>query len=210
MKRAGIVEDGKFKLTRCRICPSCGSIVKGTKSLGTKHNKKEEEPYVKLSRIIAENRNFKNTLCLPEKQSSRIEKLERRILFDNMDPPGTLKKIESMPIKGIPMLTEPEAIFANICKKHNLPFKYIGNERKKGELNPDFIHTSKRMVVEIMGDYWHSPLLNFKLKLKEHTNLNYREGYYKNHKIAPIFIWEADLKRKDAEQFVLTLLEKKL
>ena len=211
MKRAGIFEDGKFKLTRCRICPSCSNTINGGEcSSEDNHNKNEEEPYVKVSRILAENRNFKDTVCLPEKQSSRIEKLERRILFDDLEPLDILEKIKRIPIRDRPILTEPERLFENLCRKYHLPFKYVGNQRKKGELNPDFIHTSKKMVVEIMGDYWHSPLLNFKLKLKECTNLNYRKKYYKTHNLVSVFIWEADLKRDDAEQFVLGLLEREL
>ena len=109
--------------------------------------------------------------------------------------------------------TKPELIFLEMCKKNNIDFQYTGDGSlwigKKGEkhLNPDFIEANgKKIVVEIMGDYWHSPLLNS--KLSPSANLNYRKNHYKKYGWNSIFIWESDLKRADYEQFVLQKLEK--
>ena len=107
--------------------------------------------------------------------------------------------------------TKPELIFENICKEHNLPFHYVGDSslwigEGKG-LNPDFIEANgKKIVVEIFGDYWHSPLLN--TSLRGNATLPYRKKHYKKYGWKAIFIWETDLKREDAEQFVLATLEK--
>lgn len=114
--------------------------------------------------------------------------------------------------KGFPTHhTKPELIFEGICKKHNLHFKYTGDgslwigKKGKTQLNPDFIQADgEKIIVEVLGDYWHSPLLN--RKIPEHGTLTYRKKHYKRFKWDPIFIWESDLKRKDAEQFVLNLL----
>lgn len=110
--------------------------------------------------------------------------------------------------------TKPERIFEAICKKYNLPFRYVGDGKlwigKKGgkKLNPDFIECNgKKIVIEIMGEYWHAPLLKHK-KLREDALLNYRLRFYKRFKLKSIFIWDIDLLRKDAEQFVLNLLRK--
>ena len=102
--------------------------------------------------------------------------------------------------------TKPKMIFEQICKNNNLPFKYTGNGSFWiGKLNPDFIECNgKRIVVEIFGDYWHSPLLN--QNMKECSALEYRKRYYKKYKWDSIFIWESDLKREDAEEFVLLQL----
>jgi hypothetical protein len=116
--------------------------------------------------------------------------------------------------KGFPnQHTKPELLFEGICKRNNLPFHYTGNGSlwigKKGEkqLNPDFIEANgKKVCVEIMGDYWHSPLLN--RNMKEHGTLEYRKRHYKRYKWHPIFIWETDLKREDAEAFVLNEISK--
>lgn len=110
--------------------------------------------------------------------------------------------------------TKPEEIFLNISKGNNIPVEFTGNGAlwigKKGgkQLNPDFIIkiNGKRYAVEAMGDYWHSPLLN--RSLKKGNILSYREKFYKNQGWHPIFIWESDLKRKDAEAFVLNVLAK--
>lgn len=109
--------------------------------------------------------------------------------------------------------TKPERIFAELCKKNNLSFRYVGDGQlwigKRGEklLNPDFIEANgKKIIVEILGDYWHSPLL--KWNMPEHGNLNYRERHFKRFKWHPVFIWETDLLRPDAEAYVLNLLRK--
>ena len=106
--------------------------------------------------------------------------------------------------------TKPERIFEEICKKHNLPFHYTGDGQlwigKRRLLNPDFIEANgNKILVEIFGDYWHSPLLRPKMKEIQHPL--YREKHYKKYKWQPIFIWESDLKRSDAEHFVLSQLK---
>jgi len=109
--------------------------------------------------------------------------------------------------------TKPELIFKEICERNNLPFKYTGDGQlwigKKKKLNPDFIESNgKRIIVEIMGAYWHSPILN--KNIPTHGTLKYRKAHYKRFKWIPIFIWDTDLLREDAEQFVLNLLERGL
>lgn len=109
--------------------------------------------------------------------------------------------------------TKPELIFEEICKRNNLDFHYVGDGQlwigQKGEkqLNPDFIEANgKKICVEVMGAYWHSPLLN--QSIKEARTLDYRKKFYRKYKWQPIFIWDTDLVRKDAEQFVLNTLQK--
>jgi G:T-mismatch repair DNA endonuclease (very short patch repair protein) len=109
--------------------------------------------------------------------------------------------------KTKPLKTKPESIFENICKKHNLPFRFVGDGSLwLGNANPDFIHNTHKVVVEIFGDYWHSPLLNGNIRytgtLEGRRNQLKREGY------KLIVLWESDLKREDAEAFVLYTLEK--
>lgn len=106
--------------------------------------------------------------------------------------------------------TQPEIIFEQICQKHNLPFHYVGDGQlwigKTKKLNPDFCELNgKKIVIEVMGDYWHSPLLN--RKLREDANLNYRKRHYKKYGWESYFIWGSDLMRPDAEQFVLSKLK---
>lgn len=109
--------------------------------------------------------------------------------------------------------TKPELIFENICKRNNIDFQYTGDgtlwigKTGKKQLNPDFIEANgKKICVEVFGDYWHSPLLN--RSMKEGSMLNYRKSHYQRYKWYPIFIWESDLLRSDAEAFVLNTLKK--
>lgn len=109
--------------------------------------------------------------------------------------------------------TKPEIIAKGIFQKNNIDFHYVGDNQlwigKKGEtqLNPDFIEVNgKKVCIEIMGAYWHSPLLN--QKMRESATLVFRENHYRKYKWHPIFIWDTDLLRNDAEDFVLNLLQK--
>jgi hypothetical protein len=105
--------------------------------------------------------------------------------------------------------TNPELIFLRICKKYNLPFKYVGDGSFwLGNLNPDFIEANgKKIAVEIFGDYWHSPLLN--------KNVNYNRTYegrkriFKKHGWELIVFWESDLERDTPEKYILYILRKK-
>ena len=103
--------------------------------------------------------------------------------------------------------TKPERVFKDICKKYSLPFKYSGDGSLwLGNANPDFIHNTRKLVCEVFGDFWHSPLLRWNLRYNE--TLEGRREQLKAEGYKTIFIWESDLKRKDAEQFVLYTLAK--
>jgi len=122
-------------------------------------------------------------------------------------------RIRNIRHKHKPKKTKPELIFEEICKRNNLPFHYVGDGSlwigKKGgkQLNPDFIEANgKKVLVEIMGAYWHSPLLNKNL-VKSNLQL-FRKNHYKRYRWHSIFLWDTDLEREDAEVFVLKLLER--
>jgi hypothetical protein len=104
--------------------------------------------------------------------------------------------------------TTPELIFKALCDKHQLPFKYTGDGSLWiGNVNPDFVEsTGKKIAIEIFGTYWHSPLINPHL----HTNarLDYRQRTLKKHRWKLIVLWDTDLLRNDAEQFVLHTLRR--
>ena len=104
--------------------------------------------------------------------------------------------------------TKPERIFEDICKKNNLPFKYTGDGSFWiHNINPDFVESNgKKIVVEVFGDYWHSPLLNY--GLREDRTLIYRKRMLKKYGFKLIVFWETDLLREDAEAFVLKSLNR--
>ena len=116
--------------------------------------------------------------------------------------------------KGFPKHhTKPELIFEQICKRYNLPFKYTGDGSfwlsKNPSINPDFVECNgKKIAIEIFS-YWHDPL-------RRHCKVPYSQTYEGRKKILKkcgwklIVFWDADLLRKDAEQFVLNTLKRSM
>ena len=108
--------------------------------------------------------------------------------------------------------TKPERVFISICKKHGLPFKHVGNRSfwigDTPRINPDFIHTNKRkkICIEVLGAWWHNSLLNQKISYDR--TYNGRKALLKAHGWKMIGIWDHDLLREDAEQFVLYTVKK--
>ena len=107
--------------------------------------------------------------------------------------------------------TKPERIFEDICKKNNLPFKYTGDGSfwigKNPSVNPDFVECNgKKIAVEIFS-YWHNPL-------KRHCKVPHSQTYEGRKKILKKYgwkltvFWQEDLEREDAEQFILSELQK--
>lgn len=90
--------------------------------------------------------------------------------------------------------TNPEKKFIELCKSHNLPYNYVGDGKFWiGNKNPDFIHkNSKKEVVEIFGDYWHSPLRN--PRMRESTTYTATMKHYKRYGFNCLIIWEHELK----------------
>ena len=113
--------------------------------------------------------------------------------------------------KSHPGKTRPEIIFETICKKYNLPFKYTGDGAfwigKNPSINPDFVECNgKKIAVEIFS-YWHDPL-------RRHCKVRYSHTYegrkkiLKKHKWVLVVFWQEDLEREDAEQFILSEMQK--
>ena len=101
-----------------------------------------------------------------------------------------------------PEKTAPERIFEAICIKNDLPFKFVGDGALwLGNANPDFVHNTKKIVVEVFGYYWHGPLVNRNVRytgtVEGRTKQLAAEGY------KTIILWELDLMREDAEKFIL-------
>lgn len=105
--------------------------------------------------------------------------------------------------------TKLELFFEEICKKHNLPYKYTGDGSfwigKKPSINPDFVNCNgKKIAIEIFGDYWHSPLLNRNIRYSQ--TFDGRNKILKEYGWKLVVFWGVDLLRVDAEQFILNKL----
>ena len=189
---------GKVK----RICQTCGEGFLVWRSIITKGNG------VFCSKRCRGIKNRKSVILKCEVCGKLIRRAPSRIkLNGNYCSNSCTRKAIKIPKHH----TKPERIFEQICKKNNLDFHYVGDGQlwigKDKVLNPDFIEANgKKICIEIMGIYWHSPLLN--KNLREDALQSYREKHYKKYKWQPIFIWDTDLLRKDAEVFVLNELRK--
>ena len=104
--------------------------------------------------------------------------------------------------KARPEKTAPEKAFEAICKKYLLPFTFVGNGALwLGNANPDFIHNTKKIALEVFGYYWHSLLVNRNVRYT--GTVEGRTAQLKAEGYKTIILWESDLKRKDAEEFIL-------
>lgn len=106
--------------------------------------------------------------------------------------------------------THPEKIWQEIAiEKHSLLFEYTGNGGVViGNKCPDFVHLTKKIVVEVFGYAFHSPLFTFRKTMPYHQTYKGTMEHYKKHGYKCVIFWDRDLERKDAEQFVLSVLRK--
>ena len=109
--------------------------------------------------------------------------------------------------KSPPAMTAPEKKFEEICIKYKLPFVCnVSAKQHIGNAIPDFVHTSKKIALEVFGDYWHSPLIN--RNVSEVQTVEGRTAQLKAEGYKTIILWESDLMREDAEEFVLHEMHK--
>lgn len=111
-------------------------------------------------------------------------------------------------LKTKPEMTAPEKVFQAICIKNRLPFYFVGNGSCwLNKANPDFLHNTKKIVVEVFGNYFHSIWLGFKNLRYNHT-FEGRTAQLKAEGYKCIIIWESDLMHEDAESFIIHLMHK--
>jgi len=94
-------------------------------------------------------------------------------------------------------------------RNHPNEWKYNGNFEAGvtiGGMIPDFVNVNgQKAVIEVFGDYWHD-------ETKRDINWKYtefgRKAAYSQLGYICVVIWESNLKRPDAEAFVLSVLKK--
>jgi hypothetical protein len=102
--------------------------------------------------------------------------------------------------------TSIELRFQSLAKEIGIDAEYVGDGKFwiKGEsstINPDFIIKGPKIAVFCNGTFWHSPLHNSKINFKR--TAIYQEATCKKHRWVPLILWEDDLKREDAKQFLI-------
>lgn len=106
--------------------------------------------------------------------------------------------------------TKIELILKEIVEKTG-KIKYTGDhsfwiKTPEGNINPDFVVIGKKIAIEANGEYYHSQLHNY--KLKKGRAPNERRKMLEKVRWKLIVFWGTDLLRKDAEKFVLSVLQK--
>jgi len=197
-------QETKEKIRESRKNLSAETLKKMSEAQrGRKHS---EETLKKMSEAHSGKKNHNYGKPMSEKQKRVLSELAKRRC-------STLQWKEKMEEiwkkRRVPKsYTLPERIFIEMCEKHNLPFRYTGDGSFWiKNLNPDFVDCNgQKIAVEVFGDYWHSPLLN--KKIKYYQTYDGRKKILEKYGWKLVVLWESDLKRHDAEEFVLDTLLK--
>jgi len=87
------------------------------------------------------------------------------------------------------LLKKPTSIekrFMEICKEQNFPFRYVGNGAILiNGLNPDFINEEEKMIVEVLGEHWHTE-----------EDVQRRQELFLNYGYKSLMIWQSELKNE--------------
>ena len=103
---------------------------------------------------------------------------------------NTLKALMKKP-------TKPEQQMIEICEKHKIPLKYVGDgSRIIMGLNPDFLCEERRKIVEVFGDYWHRASVRSIHRPKPRKAIFRRAGY------ETLILWEHELTSLPADVIV--------
>lgn len=116
---------------------------------------------------------------------------------------NTKLEFQRLRLKGLMIKpTKPESILVNIITRNELPFKYVGDgEMILGGLNPDFISIEgEKIIIEVFGDYWHSPLFN--INIRKDGIESYRKKIFRKYGYKLIIIWESELKHLNETQIL--------
>lgn len=106
----------------------------------------------------------------------------------------TEKYIDNLHLSLRPTTLEKKLII--LIEQEGLPFDYVGDKRSFsiGGKYPDFIHTHKKIVVEIFGSYWHSPLLNS--RVEGAATFEQRQKHFEKYGYKCLIVWEEELKNE--------------
>ncbi len=99
--------------------------------------------------------------------------------------------------------TNAEGAVIRMIDEYKLPLLYTGNGSLTiGIKNPDFIHQTQKKVVEVFGDFFHSPL--YKHDMVWHQTFDGTTRYYKQRDYECLIIWQSDLSDPEVATRLLT------
>jgi len=93
---------------------------------------------------------------------------------------------------------KPSSLELKVAKSLGSEWVYVGDGKLTiGGLVPDFVHKTKRKVLEVLGCYFHSCPAHFpEVKRPRSASPAYKESVYKQNGYEVIFVWEHDMKGK--------------
>jgi len=155
--------------TQYHVCVNCGDIFYG------KRAKRKTMNYFCSRKCMGIHTRGKNNPFYGKK-------------FSNESLMKLLNKVHMRP-------NNPERTLMELMEKHDLPFRYVGGgDLIIGGKNPDFIDSlGKRKVIELFGNYWHSPLFRPK-QLRPTMTYGAITHHYTRHGYGCLIIWEGELK----------------
>jgi len=133
---------------------------------------------------------YKITLTVKEqkRRKSQSYSIEERQRMSKLMKKIVAKK-RDVYLKNLFKTSKPTSIevkFLEICRKHNFPFQYVGDgEYWIGRRNPDFINFEHKLIVEVLGEYWHTP--------KEAEG---RKTFFASYGYQTLLIWQSEFKNE--------------
>ncbi len=75
---------------------------------------------------------------------------------------------------------------------------YVGDgKRVIGGLIPDFVHKTRKEVLEVLGCYYHSCPIHFpNVRMWRTVSPAFRESVYRDRGYKSTFVWEHDIKER--------------
>jgi G:T-mismatch repair DNA endonuclease (very short patch repair protein) len=92
--------------------------------------------------------------------------------------------------------TKPENLLIHLCRRHSLPFRYVGDGALLiGTRNPDFIHSQgQKKVIEVFGRYWHDLECNSNIRPKQTYEATMK--YYAKAGYHCLILWDDELENE--------------
>lgn len=92
---------------------------------------------------------------------------------------------------------KPNKLELKVAKLLGEEWEFVGNGRLEiGGLFPDFVHKTRRQVLEVLGCYFHSCPEHFpQVKRPRSAFPAYKESVYKKNGYEVVLLWEHDIKK---------------
>lgn len=138
--------------------------------------------------------NLKRAVIKISKNAMSLRSYAQKKVWQNRDPETNEKMVKVLLKMCRERPTGYEQKIIDLCKEHNLPFRYVGDGQViLAGRNPDFIETNgKKLIIETYSKYWKDKVCGgWESYERERKKLFAQYGY----KI--LFLNDNDLLRKD-------------